>query len=123
MIFIKKDLPQQYEQVHIHVFADLHIGDAQCDTTEIKNRIFKVKDDPMAYCVLNGDIIDNASRSSIGDIENRQYNIMEQVEVAYNMFAPIKDKILCIVTGNHEQRAMRKEGIDLTQVLATYLGL
>ena len=122
MIFIKHNLDTKYEAIEIHVFADLHIGDAECDTDAIKQRIETVRSTPNAYCVLNGDIIDNASRSSIGDIETRQYNIMEQLNIAVDLFEPIKDKILCIVTGNHEYRAMKKEGIDLTQVLATALG-
>jgi hypothetical protein len=72
---------------------------------------------------LNGDILDYASRSSIGDIETREFNIMGQLNYAVELFKPIKNKILCITNGNHENRGYRKEGFDISQVIAAQLGL
>jgi hypothetical protein len=72
---------------------------------------------------LNGDILDNASRSSIGDIETRELNIMGQIQYGVELFEPIKDKILCITNGNHENRAYRKEGIDISKMVALQLGI
>jgi hypothetical protein len=42
---------------------------------------------------------------------------------AVELFAPIKDKILCITHGNHENRTYKKEGINLSRLIATQLGL
>jgi hypothetical protein len=39
------------------------------------------------------------------------------------MFSPIKDKILCITHGNHENRTYKKEGINLSYLIAKQLGL
>ena len=39
------------------------------------------------------------------------------------MFSPIKDKILCITHGNHENRTYKKEGINLSYLIAAQLGL
>ena len=39
------------------------------------------------------------------------------------IFSPIKDKILCITHGNHENRTYKKEGINLSCLMATQLGL
>lgn len=120
---IKVELSQKLKQIELHTFADEHVGDAQCDMERLKERIKYVTETPNAYCILNGDILDNASRTSIGDIETRELNIMAQIEQGVTLFTPIKDKILCITNGNHENRAYRKEGIDISRLVAAQLGL
>ena len=123
MKVVKVDLSQDLKQIELHTFADEHIGDAQCDMARLKERIKYVAETPNAYCILNGDILDNASRSSIGDIETRELNIMGQIQHGVELFTPIKDKILCITNGNHENRAYRKEGVDISRLVALQLGL
>jgi predicted phosphodiesterase len=86
-------------------------------------RIEYVKNTPNAYCILNGDIIDNATRTSIGDTYTQEFNPMEQLQRAIEIFEPIKDKILCITHGNHENRTYKKEGINLSYLIARQLGL
>jgi predicted phosphodiesterase len=123
MKVIKSDLSKDIDSLELHVFADEHIGDYHCDLPRLQERIDYVANTPNAYCILNGDILDFASRSSIGDIETREFNIMEQLERTYELFGPIKDKILCITNGNHEARGYRKEGFDVSRVLASRLNL
>jgi hypothetical protein len=123
MKVIKADLPANIEILELHAFADEHIGDDCCDLKRLKARIDYVANTPNAYCILNGDILDYASRSSIGDIETREFNIMGQLEKAVELFTPIKDKIICITPGNHENRGYRKEGFDISKMIAMQLGL
>ena len=40
-----------------------------------------------------------------------------------NLFEPIKDKILCVLHGNHENRVYKSDGIDMTQVMCNQLGI
>lgn len=123
MKVIKADLPAEIEVLELHTFADEHIGDDCCDLERLKERINYVATTPNAYCILNGDILDYASRSSIGDIETREFNIMGQLEKAVELFTPIKGKIICITPGNHENRGYRKEGFDISKMIAMQLGL
>ena len=123
MKIIKTDLPRELESVELHVFADEHIGDAQSDIKRVIERIEYVKNTPNAYCILNGDIMDNATKTSIGDTYTQVFNPMEQLAKAVELFAPIKDKILCITHGNHENRTYKKEGINLSRLIAEQLGL
>lgn len=120
---VRADLADTLETLEVHTFADEHIGDVGSDLKRIKERIKYVAEKPNAYCILNGDILDYASRSSIGDIETRTLNIMGQIEKAVEIFEPIKDKILCITNGNHENRAFKKEGVDISKLIALQLGL
>ena len=120
---IKIDLSQDISQLEIHTFADEHIGDEHCDIKRLLERIEYVKNTPNAYCILNGDILDNATKTSIGDVYMQEFNPMGQLEKAVEMFSPIKDKILCITHGNHENRTYKKEGINLSRLIARQLGL
>lgn len=123
MKIIKMDLPSDLEQVELHIFADEHIGDEHCDMKRLLERIEYVKNTPNAYCILNGDLLDNATKTSIGDSYAQTLNPMDQLEKAVELFGPIKDKIICVTHGNHEARTYRKEGINLSALIATQLGL
>ena len=123
MKVIKIDLPKELRSVEIHTFADEHIGDEYSDLKRVLSRIEYVKNTPNAYCILNGDIIDNATKTSIGDTYTQVFNPMEQLAKAVEIFEPIKDKILCITHGNHENRTYKKEGINLSYLMANQLGL
>ena len=123
MKIIKIDLPQDITQLELHTFADEHIGDEHCDMQRLRDRIEYVKNTPNAYCILNGDILDNATKTSIGDTYTQEFNPMEQLQRANEIFSPIKDKILCITHGNHENRTYKKEGINLSYLIAQQLGL
>ena len=123
MNVIKIDLPSELTEIELHTFADEHIGDEHSDIKRVLQRIEYVKNTPDAYCILNGDIIDNATKTSIGDTYTQVFNPMEQLERAVELFAPIKDKILCITHGNHENRTYKKEGINLSRLIAAQLGL
>ena len=120
---ITLDLPRNLKRIELHTFADEHIGDEHCDLKSLKERIQYVAETPEAYCVLNGDLIDNATKTSIGDCYANEFNPMEQLRKAVELFSPLKDKIIAISHGNHENRTYRKEGIDLSYLLAAQLGL
>ena len=123
MKVIKIDLDRDITQIEIHPFADEHIGDEFSDLKRLLARIEYVKNTPNAYCIMNGDILDNATKTSIGDVYTQEFNPMEQLRRAVEIFSPIKDKILCITHGNHENRTYKKEGINLSCLIARQLGL
>ena len=123
MKVIKIDLPRELTNIELHTFADEHIGDENSDINRLIERIEYVKNTPNAYCIMNGDIIDNATKTSIGDTYAQVFNPMEQLAKAVELFEPIKDKILCITHGNHENRTYKKEGINLSSLIARQLGL
>ena len=120
---IKIDLPRELERLELHVFADEHLGDENCDIKRLMQRVERVKNTPHAYCILNGDIIDNATKTSIGDTYAQDLNPMEQMQRAIELFEPIKNKILCITHGNHENRTYKHEGINLSALIAAQLDL
>ena len=119
---IKCDLPP-FEVIEIHPMADLHIGDSNCAYNEILERIAYIKATPNAYVILDGDLMDTAIASSIGDTYAANLMPMEQLKHCVKLFEPIKDKILAVLPGNHENRVYKSDGLDTTELMCSQLGI
>ena len=119
---IRCDLPYA-DTIEIHPLADLHIGDSQCDYKLILERIEYIKNTPNAYCILDGDLMDTAIASSIGDTYAANLQPMEQLKHCVKIFEPIKDKILAVLSGNHENRVYKSDGLDITEIMCSQLGI
>lgn len=122
MKVIKHKLSQDIKSIELHTFADLHMGDRECDWDLIKKRIQEVKEKDNAYCILNGDIVNNATKTSVSDCYAEELSPMEQIKLFVSLFEPIKNKILAVTSGNHENRTY-KEGVDITELCCTQLGI
>ena len=119
---IKCDLPYA-DMIEIHPMADLHLGDVHSDYKGITERIEYIKNTPNAYCILDGDLMDTAIASSVGDTYGASLQPMEQLKLCVKIFEPIRDKILAVLPGNHEQRVWRSDGLDITALMCSQLGL
>ena len=60
-------LSEDFNKLEIHTFADLHLGDQHCDKKLIQQRIDYVKNTDNAYAILNGDLFNNATKTSVSD--------------------------------------------------------
>lgn len=119
---IKCDLPFA-EVIEIHPMADHHIGDSMCDFKSVMERIEYIRTTPNAYCILGGDLLDTAICSSIGDTYGANLQPMEQLKQCVKIFEPIKDKIIAVLPGNHENRVYKSDGIDMTEIMCNQLGI
>ena len=80
----------------------------------IQQTLEHIKNTPNAFVMLNGDLMDTAICTSVGDTYGANLQPMEQLKTCVKLFEPIKDKILCILPGNHENRVYKTDGIDMT---------
>ena len=103
--------------------ADFHLGDIHSDFKKIQEYLAYIKDNDNVFTVLNGDMMDAAIQSSIGDTYGASLQPMEQLAQCVKIFEPIKDKILAVTPGNHEQRIYKSDGLDLTQLMCNQLGI
>ena len=120
---IKVELSDELRCVELHTFSDWHIGDKFCDMQSIKDEVEKVKGNPNAYCILNGDLCNMATRTSVSDIYSETMSIMEQIQICIDLLEPIKDKILFITNGNHENRTYKSDGVEIMLMVAKQLKL
>ena len=119
---IRCDLPYA-ETIEIHPMADLHLGDPHSDYRAIVERIEHIKNTDNAYCILDGDLMDAAIASSIGDTYGASLQPMEQLKQCVKLFDPIKHKILAVLPGNHEHRIYKQDGLDITALMCSQLGI
>ena len=119
---IRCDLPFA-KTIELHSMADLHLGDMMSDYKLIMERIEYIKNTPNAYCILGGDLMDTAIASSIGDTYGANLQPMEQLKQCVKIFEPIKDKIIAVLPGNHENRVYKSDGLDTTALMCSQLGI
>lgn len=120
---IKINLPKNQTTIRIKPIADIHLGDPHLNVQKLMEDILEIQKDPYTYTILNGDLINNAIKTSVSDCYGEKMSPMEQLEMAKNLFEPIKDKILAITNGNHENRTYKNDGIDLLHIFAQELGI
>ena len=123
MQIINKVVPKTEDDspIQIMLFYDTHLGSTKCDIAELRSRIAYVRDTPNCYAILGGDLINNSTKTSVGDVYSEPLTPQQQVELAVRTFDPIKDKILGICAGNHERRTRKLDGIDVVQLIAWQL--
>ena len=112
------------DDARLYPIADLHIGDPTCKMSIAKKLVDTVLHDAHGYAILCGDLINNATKSSVSDAYGETISPDAQLQDAVKLFKPLADakKIIAIVPGNHELRTYREDGISLTHVLAVQLG-
>lgn len=120
---VKIDLPIELDGIDIEIFSDMHLGSKKCDFKTIQERVNKVKENQNTYCIIVGDVLNNSTKTSVGDVYEEQLTPMQQVKQAISIFEPIKDKILGCVSGNHERRSYKTDGIDLLYFMCSELGI
>lgn len=91
---------------------DVHLGAAEFMEKEWMSFLEMVEKTPNMYLVLGGDLINNNIRSSVADIWKEQMSPSAQKKLMAQMLEPVKDRILCSVTGNHERRSSRDADDD-----------
>ena len=110
-----------FDEIRILPLADLHLGDIHSDARKIREYIEYIRDNDNVFTILNGDLMDAAIKSSIGDIYGANLQPMQQLEQCVKIFEPIKEKILLVLHGNHEARIYRTDGLDMTQLMCNQL--
>lgn len=107
------------------LIADWHWSDPNSNHGKILEDLEYVRTHDNCFCILNGDIMDCAISSSVGDTYGATLSPMEELRECVNLFKPLaeKCKILCILEGNHERRHYKTNGLNLTQLMAQQLGI
>ena len=120
---VKIELSEELKEIEILAVADYHWADPNSDHDRIRKDIKYIEEHDNVFCVLNGDLMDCAIASSIGDTYSATLTPMDELRVCVEMFKPIAHKILCVVPGNHEMRHYRTNGVDMTMLMCQQLGI
>ena len=109
--------------VDVYPIADVHLGAIEHAKTEWEAFIKKAEAEN-AYLILAGDLLNNNVRGV--RFANPFDETMRPREAKRRMveyLEPLKDRILCVTSGNHEQRTLRDSDQDLTYDICCKLGI
>lgn len=101
---IVKQIPENND-ITIYPVADIHLGAAEHMESAWREFRTMILQDPDAYVVLAGDLINNATRSSVSNVFDETMRPREQKKLMAEMLEPLRDRILCAIPGNHEGRS------------------
>ena len=88
----------------IYPISDVHFGAAEHMEREWNNFCNNLLRDENAYIILGGDLINNGTKSSVSNCYEETVRPREQKRIMTEMLMPLRDRILCMVSGNHERR-------------------
>lgn len=104
-------------------FGDVHLGHSACDLEKAKQNLdFAIQH--RMYLLLMGDLLECATRNSIGDgVYQQKLNPQEQMEEMTEILRPASNKGLILGShiGNHEMRIQKDTGIDVMKIMCKEL--
>lgn len=100
------------KDITIYPISDVHLGSLEHNEAEWAKFVNKVMSEPDSYIILAGDLMNNATRSSVSNVFDDVLRPREQKERLVKFLTPIKNKILCAVSGNHERRSEKDADDD-----------
>ena len=103
--------------------ADVHLGSPECREQEFIQFIRKVAETPNVYLCLLGDLIDNGTKSSVTNCFKATMSPSAQKREMAKILEPVRDRILCILPGNHERRSMKDVDDDPVYDIAAKLDI
>lgn len=103
--------------------SDVHLGAAEHMEKEWRLFCENLMKQPYTYITLGGDLINNGTRTSVSNVFEETMRPREQKRVMAEMLAPLKERILCGVPGNHERRSGKDADDDPTYDIMAKLDL
>ena len=104
-------LPMEMESVEILLAADIHTGSAEFDEKKW-GQFEELLKKPDTFVIFAGDQCEYATRSSKSDVYTQAISPSQQKRWWIEHLRSYKDKVLCIVDGNHEFNRASKDADD-----------
>lgn len=93
------------KEAKLFFVGDLHVGAIEANIKGWEAFVQKVIEDKNSFICLMGDLMNNATRSSVSNAFEDTMRPREQKRYLANALAPLSERILCAVSGNHEFRS------------------
>lgn len=111
VIDLKKDLEvivHEYDSdIVVYPLSDVHYGSIEHNEAGWNALCKEILSIPNAYVILGGDLINNATKSSVSNVFDDLMRPREQKQKMVEMLSPLRDRLLCILPGNHEKRSLK----------------
>ena len=111
---------------YLYPISDVHLGSKDFgEESEAKLRGYLnwVEKTPEARITLVGDILNTATRDTKGSLADQKLHLKDQIDFAYELFKPVKEKIIGATDGWHETVLEKYCGLSPTTTLCALLGV
>ena len=111
-------------EIDIYPIADVHLGAMEQDEASWQAFVQNVMQQDAAYLILAGDLLNNSVRGTrFANPFDERYRPRDAKRLMVDYLRPLRDRILCVVTGNHERRTYRDDDQDLTYDICSKLDI
>ena len=114
-------IEEDYDYIDIWTMSDMHLGHIDFDLKEFKKYIAWVLEKPNRFIIGLGDYIEcvTSLRNPGTSLTTQMININGQIETIIKLLEPVKDRIICMTEGNHEQRITKDVQMDIMRATIT----
>lgn len=109
--------------ITIYPVGDVHLGAIEHCGVAWNTFCDMIRKDKSKKIILVGDLMNNATRSSVSNVFEETLRPREQKKRMVEYLEPIRDHILCAVSGNHERRSGKDADNDPMYDIMTKLDL
>lgn len=102
-VMIQRHFPKN-DDLRVYFVCDVHYGAQEHMDQAWTQFCADVAKDPNAYIILGGDLLNNGVKTSVSNVYRETVRPMQAKREMAAMLKPLRDKILCAVSGNHERR-------------------
>ena len=102
------DAPGEYDTIEVYPIHDLHYGNGQFDPNKWKKLKAEILAEPNRYCIFVGDLMEMAIPGSKSDMFTQTVPPDAQKEWVSYEFGELADRIIAVVSGNHEHNRATK---------------
>ena len=102
------DTNPEFDSVEIYFAHDIHLGSRQCDIQKWDKFKREILAEPNRFVVMVGDYCENVLVGSKGDIYEQTVPPASQKEWLSDQVYALRDKIIALVPGNHENNRITK---------------
>jgi len=114
---------EDVKEVVVFPLSDVHLGAQGSEAMAFYDLIGQIAKEPNSYVTLQGDLIDNGTRNSVTNIFRATMPPSQQKREMAKALEPIRDKILCLLPGNHCRRSGKDADDDPMYDIAAKLDL
>ena len=125
MQWLNIDLPEEFESISLIPFADTHDGAPEFNEKKFLAYRDWVLAEPTRFCLFNGDLVNNAVKSSVSNVYEEVRRPKAQVEHVTELIAPLAEagRVCVVIEGNHEYRSGREVDYSPAERIASDLGV
>jgi len=109
------------EGLFILPLGDIHF-DADCNVERLIKDVEYIRENDF-YTLLIGDLFDVGFFNQIRSLEEKEQTLNSSMRQIKGILSTVKDKILCVVEGNHDRRISKATGFDILEELTDDLDI